>query len=302
MGLLDDAIREHLDLKRRRGADAVDISRQESEALGPVRRGLDGAPDLPDSFQAPPDEAERPLAEADAAPWEGEPTTALSPVEPDLAYEPPPAPSGYEPPAPPAYEPPAPASEPEPEHRHDAEPEPPAEALPPSEPAWRAYVAESAPDPEPPSYASAPESAPFPEPEPESDPWSLGPDPEPEPDPGKAPDPPSRFARLRIGRKKADPAPPAPADAADEHPAEEPPPAHSSFAPPGSPAGYEPPPLPERGSDPPRPAPESDIVPADDEGDPDDVLEETPDFLEETPEHDRLWFEQRPPRDFNFDD
>jgi hypothetical protein len=32
-----------------------------------------------------------------------------------------------------------------------------------------------------------------------------------------------------------------------------------------------------------------------------DVLEETPDFLQETPEHERLWFEQRPPRDFDFE-
>ena len=32
-----------------------------------------------------------------------------------------------------------------------------------------------------------------------------------------------------------------------------------------------------------------------------DVLEETPDFLQETPEHDKLWFEQKPPRDFDFD-
>ena len=31
------------------------------------------------------------------------------------------------------------------------------------------------------------------------------------------------------------------------------------------------------------------------------VLEETPDFLQETPEHDRLWFEQKPPRDFDWD-
>jgi len=31
-----------------------------------------------------------------------------------------------------------------------------------------------------------------------------------------------------------------------------------------------------------------------------DVLEETPEFLQETPEHDRLWFEQKPPRDFEF--
>jgi hypothetical protein len=58
---------------------------------------------------------------------------------------------------------------------------------------------------------------------------------------------------------------------------------------------------------------EPDEVPADDaleprdptrapesEGD-DDVLEETPDFLQETPEHDRLWFEQKPPRDFDWD-
>jgi hypothetical protein len=46
--------------------------------------------------------------------------------------------------------------------------------------------------------------------------------------------------------------------------------------------------------------PQSDYVAPDEEGE--DLLEETPDFLQETPEHDRLWFEQRPPRDFNFDD
>ena len=34
---------------------------------------------------------------------------------------------------------------------------------------------------------------------------------------------------------------------------------------------------------------------------PEDVLEETPDFLRETPEQDRLWFEQSAPRDFDFD-
>ena len=32
-----------------------------------------------------------------------------------------------------------------------------------------------------------------------------------------------------------------------------------------------------------------------------DVLEETPEFLEETPEQDRLWFEGGPPKDFDFD-
>ncbi len=39
MGLLDDAIREHLDLKRRHGADPAEVERLEREALGPVRRG-----------------------------------------------------------------------------------------------------------------------------------------------------------------------------------------------------------------------------------------------------------------------
>lgn len=32
-----------------------------------------------------------------------------------------------------------------------------------------------------------------------------------------------------------------------------------------------------------------------------DVLEGTPDFLEDSPDHDKLWFEQSGPRDFDFD-
>ncbi|HEX8977835.1 MAG TPA: hypothetical protein VF781_15115 [Solirubrobacteraceae bacterium] len=37
------------------------------------------------------------------------------------------------------------------------------------------------------------------------------------------------------------------------------------------------------------------------EGEGEGLLEETPEFLQDTPDHDRLWFEQRPPRDFDFD-
>jgi hypothetical protein len=53
--------------------------------------------------------------------------------------------------------------------------------------------------------------------------------------------------------------------------------------------------------------PEDEPEPADERREPeaardDDVLEETPDFLEETPEDDQLWFEQKPPKDFDFDD
>ena len=38
MGLLDDAIREHLELKRRHGADPTEVARQEREALGAAQR------------------------------------------------------------------------------------------------------------------------------------------------------------------------------------------------------------------------------------------------------------------------
>lgn len=38
MGVLDDAIREHLDLKRQHGAAEDEVVRQEAEALGPARR------------------------------------------------------------------------------------------------------------------------------------------------------------------------------------------------------------------------------------------------------------------------
>ena len=38
MGVLEDAIREHLELKRRHGASDEELRRQEAEALGPARR------------------------------------------------------------------------------------------------------------------------------------------------------------------------------------------------------------------------------------------------------------------------
>ena len=42
MGVLEDAIREHLELKRRHGASDEELEEQEVEALGPARRGFDG--------------------------------------------------------------------------------------------------------------------------------------------------------------------------------------------------------------------------------------------------------------------
>jgi hypothetical protein len=46
--------------------------------------------------------------------------------------------------------------------------------------------------------------------------------------------------------------------------------------------------------------PEAEFVAPDEEPGGEDPLEETPEFLQETPEHDRLWFEQKPPKDFDF--
>jgi hypothetical protein len=279
MGLLDDAIREHLELKRQRGADAVDISREESEALAPVRRGPDRAPDL--SGTSVPAEAPAEV-QPDAPSWDSEQTAVLGPTPvphddppaslsafappPAPAYEPsaPPATTGYKPPPVPAYEPPG------------ASPPPPAE-------------------PERPWFERAHDV-----PEQEGEDFGLDPKPDLEPEP--EPEHTSLLARFRVGRKHKGEREPAPSG-------DEP---SSAFEPPPLPAGrepaspYEPPPSarpPSHAYEPPPPAHHHpDIVAADDEPDVEEVLEETPDFLEETPEHDRLWFEQRPPRDFDFDD
>ena len=182
MGLLDDAIREHLELKRRHGADPDEVSRQEREALGaPVRGEFAKPAGQADDAPAAPDEAPEP-----AGP-EGQATEVADLPEID--------------------EPPEMAGE--------SEPEP--EAL-------------------------APRTA-EPEPGTEEDPWVVEDladpdrDRDPEPDPDPEPEPERPAARA---------------------------------------AGAEPP-----------------------EGE--DVLEETPEFLQETPEHERLWFEQKPPRDFDWD-
>jgi hypothetical protein len=48
MGLLDDAIREHMELKRLRGADPGEVARQERDALGPVVREHDPEEPVPE--------------------------------------------------------------------------------------------------------------------------------------------------------------------------------------------------------------------------------------------------------------
>src|SRR3954464_3670463 len=84
MGLLDDAIREHLELKRKHGADPDDVARQEAEALGPTQRNEfsspAAAPDEPPPPEEPPPREEPPAAVAatEVLP-EGEPGIAEAP-------------------------------------------------------------------------------------------------------------------------------------------------------------------------------------------------------------------------------
>jgi hypothetical protein len=83
MGVLDDAIREHLDLKRRRGAADDEIARAEAEALGPARRSAPPMPeDEPDS-----DAAETrivtPVDDVAPPPDLPEPTRALHDIDED---------------------------------------------------------------------------------------------------------------------------------------------------------------------------------------------------------------------------
>jgi hypothetical protein len=80
MGAFDDAIREHLELKRRQGASDEDIKRQEEEALGPgaVRFAR------PETATAPP--AEKQAAGADDAVYEpAEPSPETSTETPETA-------------------------------------------------------------------------------------------------------------------------------------------------------------------------------------------------------------------------
>jgi hypothetical protein len=220
MGVLDDAIREHLELKRQHGAPEEELRRQEEEALGPVRREIEAAEEAETSGDG----------EAPAEPPETASEGNGEPAGPGLAPF-----DGEEPSQ--QVEPRADDPEPEPfdEETAPVVPEP-------------AEPVEPLPDPEEPEATA--------EPEPD---WF---DSQPEPSEDHP-----REASRRFERES---------DAADGGPSADTPTAEDDEA-----------------------GAEGDS--AEERQDAGDVLEDTPDFLEETPEHDRLWFEQKPPRDFDFD-
>jgi hypothetical protein len=106
MSILDDAIREHLELKRAHGADDAELKKLEDEAFGPPQRPDEADPfaEAPTEFLAAPDEtaAARPEI-ADESTRSGrrpdiadlqEPPAAEAAPGPGPGEMPPPAPSG----------------------------------------------------------------------------------------------------------------------------------------------------------------------------------------------------------------
>jgi hypothetical protein len=226
MGVLDDAIREHLELKRRHGAAEEDLRRQEEEALGPARREV-----------APP-EAEDGDGTGEPAPGEIEAAETASADVSDTQVE---LDQGHTDEETALYEPPSEELElGELPDEREAGHEPPAAHR--DEPSAAAHHDEAVAE----AHPAAPADDAFDEHD----------------ERGEAGDTPQH------GFQALD----------DDEQGE------------GEPHGDE------------LLAHDDELLDEDERSEEDaDVLEDTPDFLQETPEHDRLWFEQKPPRDFDFD-
>ena len=271
MGILDDAIREHLDLKRRLGAEEQEIERLEGEAFGPPSRP--GDPDFPEEQAGAGASAETAVAE--------QPTSEEAAVEqPELS------------------EPPVEAEE-----APEAETEPAGGAFydqssdelaldvsldePPPAPA-----APEAAEPEPIPEAATPrpveEASPPPVSEPPSEPVTDD-QPAVEPTPTPVPEEPP-IESLDTVEHTPDFEPPIESMDTVEHHFED------AIEDTGEADAVQPPPAEDTG--------EVEVVegeleePEEDEGE--DVLEETPEFLRDQPEDDELWFEQGEPKDFDF--
>jgi hypothetical protein len=284
MGILDDAIREHLDLKRRQGAAEEDLARLEDEAFGPPTRP--GDPEFPQTGESQAVGAQAPPAQAPA-----EEATGEEPLFQDHAAE-----SEL---ATPAGEPPT--SE-----------EPP--AAPPTDegPVLHDFQADVAPEP-PGAPAPEPEAPPAPPAEPTQEHDSLASDEEVDleldldiedemediadlgdEELGDGEDSAPAAELAEPATPAADPGPVESMDTVEHHfedaideaevveddasaePEAEP-------AEPAAPA-----------------APAEPAAPPEEGEEGEDVLEETPEFLRDAPEDDELWFEQGEPKDFDF--
>jgi hypothetical protein len=310
MGILDEAIREHLELKRQHGAGDSELQQLEDEAFGQADRpGDEQAPDP--LAEAPTQFMEQPEIEEGEAPRR-EPTIA------DL-QEPPPLPEPKEtavvedvaepePEAPAEEEHPAieheivadavEASGPSTEERQTIAEQPTEifdveeELAGPPSPTDEELVEEEIAEPR---LAPTDPLAGLAETE-EAEVSVQGPAPD---DDDEYDDEDDAFWNEQRLSDELDQALEAPRDAEPEPAAEvelEPEPEIEEPAEPDEEPESEEYEEPESAEEP-APLAEPEIHPHDE-----DVLEETPDFLEETPEDDQLWFEQKPPKDFDFDD
>ncbi|MBA2240565.1 MAG: hypothetical protein H0W09_04885 [Solirubrobacterales bacterium] len=291
MGILDDAIREHLELKRRLGASSNEIERLEGEAFGAASRP--GEPDFPEPATG--EEALEP------------PTTLLDEPPPGTAGEDGPAVSRERPSEEHPVGDPITGEEPVGDPSSGTPDEPQVVGAVPFDLESTAVDIDEPPAEEPLEAAPLPayetgeqvvesdqEVAPAQDVEPgqmfESDQEvasdePLEPDRSVEPEQPLEPDEgaPLDFDDIELSSSESldpmtDEAPLPPVETT-EHGVAEPPAAEEA------PGGLE--------------APLADETETEAE---DDVLEETPDFLREQPEDDDLWFEQGEPKDFDFDD
>jgi len=251
MGILDEAIREHTELKRQHGADQSELQKLEDDAFGPPGRPgegeADGLAEAPTEFMAQPDSAaEAPSEAAEATSSRSESAARIADLQ-----EAPPAPESAEEP------PPAEASDEEPSATEHQIPEPT-----PSGPTTeeREVIAEQ------PTEMHDVEEELAEETEGEAGVVELEEDEEDD----------DFWDEKRLS-DELDQALEAPVEAEEE--------AGDEVVEDGAEADEE-------------PAAETHTASAGDE----DVLEETPEFLEQSPEDDELWFEQKPPKDFDFDD
>jgi hypothetical protein len=321
MSILDDAIREHLELKRAHGADEAELKKLEDEAFGPP-----GRPEEPDPFAEAPTQFMA-TEGAEAAAEEGGRRINVT----DLQEPPPPQPADQ-------GEEPQVESAAAVESEADAAPaEDPAQAAPPAEeqPAMEHEIVAEPPEGERHAIAEQPTELFDVEAEMGSDdaPATEAASPSDEEivaaelsEPKLAPaEPPTEIHATRTDA----PTEPAEEDEEDEEfwsdqrlseeldQALEAPITDESELPPLTDEHEVPPPAAESSA----PTAEPDAVYQDaategerdeEDGQPtpdydpdtghEDVLEDTPDFLEDAPEDDELWFEQKPPKDFDFDD
>ena len=316
MSILDDAIREHLELKRAHGADESELKKLEDEAFGPAERP-DQSAEAVDPFAEAPTEFLAGPGTATAEPESGERRINVA----DLQEPPPPKPAELEgdaeagepkdeaetaaPEAPgePAAEPEGPAEEEHPamEHKTIAQPAPDERPAPPTD--------SLQPDPEAPR-----DEAPSEEREAIAEQPTQFFDVEQQFQETSESASPSDEELIDAERTEPRLAPVEPTD--DEEPEDE----FDEFfseqrlsdelnqaleAPLPDEPGYDEESdeheLPEdsREHDLPEDSAEHDVPHEPGHA---DALEDTPEFLEESPEDDDAWFEQRPPKDFDFGD